>query len=52
MVVPKWARLLIATADTQGTDERPATSGTSIRAWGYDYRSQLIDFGVASSKAS
>lgn len=50
MVVPKWARVLIATADTQGTDESTGYFYYVIRAWGYDYRSQLIDFGVASSK--
>ncbi len=51
MVVPKWARLLIATADTQGADEQSGYFWYVVRAWGYDYRSQLIDFGVASSKA-
>ena len=48
--VPEWARMLIATADTQGTDEQSGYFWYVIRAWGYDYRSQLIDFGVAHSK--
>jgi phage terminase large subunit GpA-like protein len=51
MLVPKWARALIATADTQGNDEKDGYFYYVIRAWGYDYRSQLIDFGVCSSKA-
>lgn len=49
MVVPKWARALIATADTQGADEKTGYFYYAIRAWGYDYRSQLIDFGIAAS---
>lgn len=51
MLVPDWARVLVATADTQGTDERDGYFWYVIRAWGYEYRSQLIDFGVCSSKA-
>jgi phage terminase large subunit GpA-like protein len=51
LVVPRWARLLIVTADTQGSDEQSGYFWYVVRAWGYDYRSQLIDFGVASSKA-
>lgn len=50
MIVPKWARVVIATADTQGTNERDGYFWYVIRAWGYDYRSQLIDFGVCHSK--
>jgi phage terminase large subunit GpA-like protein len=50
MLVPKWARSLIATADTQGADEQSGYFWYVIRAWGYDYRSQLIDYGVCSSK--
>ena len=50
MMVPAWARALIATADTQGTDEATGYFWYVIRAWGYDYHSQLIDFGVCSSK--
>lgn len=49
-IVPSWARIVIATADTQGTDEATGYFWYVIRAWGYDYRSHLIDFGVASSK--
>lgn len=49
-IVPQWARLLIATADTQGRDEQTGYFWYVVRAWGYDYRSQLIDFGVAHSK--
>ncbi len=49
-IVPKWARVVIATADTQGTDEKTGYFWFVIRAWGYDYRSQLLDFGIASSK--
>lgn len=51
MIVPKWARALIATADTQGNDEKDGYFWYTIRAWGYGYRSQLIDYGVCSSKA-
>jgi hypothetical protein len=43
--------VLIATADTQGTDESTGYFWYVVRAWGYDYRSQLVDFGVAASKA-
>jgi phage terminase large subunit GpA-like protein len=50
MEVPGWARALIATADTQGTDEKDGYFWYVIRAWGYGYRSQLVDFGVCSSK--
>ena len=50
MLVPSWARVLIATADTQGNDDATGYFWYVIRAWGYDYRSQLIDFGVCSSK--
>jgi phage terminase large subunit GpA-like protein len=50
LIVPKWARVLIATADTQGTDEPSGYFWYAIRAWGYDYRSQLVDYGVCSSK--
>jgi phage terminase large subunit GpA-like protein len=50
LIIPKWARVIIATADTQGTDESTGYFWYVIRAWGHDYRSQLIDFGVCSSK--
>jgi phage terminase large subunit GpA-like protein len=50
MLVPKWARLLLASADTQGTSETDGYFWYVIRAWGLDYRSQLIDFGIAESK--
>ncbi len=50
MEVPGWARLIIATADTQGNDEKDGYFWYVIRAWGYDYRSQLLDNGVCSSK--
>lgn len=49
-IVPAWAKLLIATADTQGTDEVTGYFYYTIRAWGYGYRSQLIDFGTATSR--
>jgi phage terminase large subunit GpA-like protein len=51
MVVPAWARLLIATADTQGNNEADGYFWYVVRAWGYGYRSQLVDYGVCSSKA-
>lgn len=51
MLVPKWTRFLIATADTQGTCERDGYFWLTIRAWGYGNRSQLIDNGSCSSKA-
>lgn len=50
MVVPSWARALIATADTQGTSDIDGHFWYVIRAWGFDYRSQLIDFGIAASR--
>jgi phage terminase large subunit GpA-like protein len=50
MLIPRWARALVATADTQGNDEKDGHFWYVIRAWGYDYRSQLVDFGVCSSK--
>jgi phage terminase large subunit GpA-like protein len=48
MIVPKWAKLLIATADTQGQTSEKGYFWYVIRAWGYDYRSQLVDFGAVS----
>jgi phage terminase large subunit GpA-like protein len=50
MVVPAWARWLIATADTQGDDEQRGHFWYTIRAWACEYRSQLVDFGVCHSK--
>ena len=50
MIVPSWARCLIATADTQGVDEKTGYFWYVIRAWSFAYRSQLIDFGVCHSK--
>jgi phage terminase large subunit GpA-like protein len=50
LVVPNWTRALIATADTQGADERSGYFWYAVRAWGYDYRSQLIDFGVCTTR--
>jgi phage terminase large subunit GpA-like protein len=50
LIVPKWARALIATADTQGADEKSGYFYYVIRAWGYGNRSQLIDYGVAATK--
>ncbi|MGE0481264.1 MAG: terminase gpA endonuclease subunit [Phycisphaerae bacterium] len=43
-VVPDWAQLLIATADTQKDHFYYI-----IRAWGAGYRSQRIDHGLATS---
>lgn len=50
MRVPLWAKALIATADTQGADEQSGYFWYVIRAWGLDFRSQLVDFGVCNSK--
>lgn len=50
-VVPAWARLLVATADTQGTNDQNGYFWYTVRAWSYGYRSALVDFGVAHSKA-
>lgn len=50
MKVPGWTRALVATADTQGQTEQDGYFWYVIRAWGYDYRSQLVDFGVCTSK--
>lgn len=51
MLVPKWAKKLITTADTQGTNEQDGHFWYVIRAWGLNFRSQLIDYGVCHSKA-
>jgi phage terminase large subunit GpA-like protein len=48
-VIPKWARLLIATADVQGNDPSTGYFYYVIRAWGYEYRSQLIDYGIVNT---
>lgn len=50
MLVPAWARLLVATADTQGTNDQDGYFWYVIRAWGLGYRSQLVDFGICHSK--
>jgi phage terminase large subunit GpA-like protein len=49
MVIPSWARLLIATADMQGYDPSTRYFYYVIRAWGYEYRSQLIDYGIINT---
>jgi phage terminase large subunit GpA-like protein len=43
-IIPSWARWLIASADTQKDHFYFV-----VRAWGYEYRSQLIDFGIVST---
>jgi phage terminase large subunit GpA-like protein len=50
-VVPDWAQWLIATADTQGMSETDGYFYWTVRAWAQGARSQLVDFGVAHSKA-
>jgi phage terminase large subunit GpA-like protein len=50
LIVPKWTMRLLATADTQGLTEQDGHFWYVIRAWAYDYRSQLVDFGVCHSK--
>ena len=50
LIVPAWAKLLIATADTQGTTDKDGYFYYCIRAWGLDYRSALVDYGIANSK--
>lgn len=50
LLVPAWARTLIAAADTQGTCEQDGHFWYVIRAWSYEFRSQLVDFGVCHSK--
>jgi phage terminase large subunit GpA-like protein len=49
LVVPKWAVLLLATADTQGNDSKDGWFPWVIRAWGYGLRSQLVHFGIVST---
>jgi phage terminase large subunit GpA-like protein len=51
LLVRLCPRALIATADTQGTNDRDGYFWYTIRAWGLAYRSQLVDFGICSSKA-
>jgi phage terminase large subunit GpA-like protein len=48
-VIPALARLLIATADVQGNDPSTGYFYYVIRAWGYEYRSQLIDYGIVNT---
>lgn len=50
LIVPDWADLLIATADTQGVDERSGFFWYTVRAWAGEYRSQLIDYGIAATQ--
>ena len=51
LLVPAWASALIATADTQGNNDADGYFYYTIRAWGYAYRSQLVDFGICNSVA-
>lgn len=51
MLVPKWTTLLVATADTQGNNDQDGYFWYTIRAWTNGYRSQLVDYGIANSKA-
>lgn len=50
LIVPGWTRALISTADTQGNNDQDGYFWYVTRAWGLGYRSQLVDFGVASSR--
>ena len=50
MLFPKWATHLIATADTQGVDEKTGYFWYVIRAWAPGFKSQLVDHGVCHSK--
>jgi phage terminase large subunit GpA-like protein len=49
MQVPDWTRLLCATADVQGNDPATGYFYYLIRAWGYGYRSRLIDYGIVNT---
>jgi phage terminase large subunit GpA-like protein len=49
MLVPNWARAVYSTVDTQGMDVRTGYFYWVLRAWGYDYRSHLIAYGMAHS---
>ena len=49
MILPAWAKRLIATADTQGADEKSGYFYYVIRAWGEGWRSQLVDCGMVST---
>jgi phage terminase large subunit GpA-like protein len=49
-IIPPWTRVVIATADTQGTTEQDGYFWYVIRAWGHEKRSQLVEFGVAASR--
>jgi phage terminase large subunit GpA-like protein len=51
LIVPKWAMRLIATADTQGVDAETGYFYYSIRAWGFGWKSQLVDWGIVKSQA-
>lgn len=43
-IVPSWAKMLIASADTQ-LDHFYYV----VRAWGYGYQSQLVDYGICTT---
>jgi phage terminase large subunit GpA-like protein len=42
--VPAWAKVIIATADTQQDH-----FWYVVRAWGYEYRSRLLEYGAVST---
>lgn len=49
LIVPRWTKVLIATADTQGTDSKDGWHPWAVRAWSYSFRSQLVGFGIAQT---
>ncbi len=49
MVVPDWTRLLCCTVDVQGNDPATGYFYYLIRAWGFGYRSRLIDYGIINT---
>lgn len=49
MIVPAWAQLLCITVDVQGNDPTTGYFYYVVRAWGFDYRSQLIDYGIVNT---
>lgn len=44
LLIPQWAHTIVATADTQSNH-----FWFDIRAWGYEFKSQLIHYGIAQT---
>jgi hypothetical protein len=49
MLVPSWTQRLFITVDVQGNDPSTGYFYYVIRAWGWGYRSRLIDYGIVNT---